>query len=171
MSVGYASAAFADLTPAVESVHATVSAERSPADDIPSSINRGVFEGFDFQTSHLVGESQNARYWSVAKNDGDICLVLVPTGQEDFAAATCSDTKRFAQYGLTLAVEGTDESASFAAFMLPDTAAGQAMPPGLHAVSAVLAESDLATAQKGASVESKSPNAPAVILRGIGRVG
>lgn len=144
-----ATVASADAPDSFNSLYAKVGAQRDTPDQLPALLLASDSStDLEIQTSHLIGESDRATYWSVLREDGALCLVVKSAFDPNSIGGTCSNATEFAAHGMLLTVENPENTSdSFATYLVPDTAltdSSAALPDALNSPAPGILEMALA---------------------------
>src|SRR5699024_4853510 len=100
------------------------SVEQAPEDELRDEI--AEISGVVPQTSRLLGEAQNVRFWAATSRSGAICLIAqLPNGEhalpgdDPVTGTACTPASVFATQGAAISVGGYTAAHGVVAYLLP----------------------------------------------------
>jgi len=119
-------------TEAITAAHQAFVEPQLVEDVLPDFLRAGelAFTELDAQSSRFEGNSGPAAYWSALDQTGRICLVVVPSAVEKYAAMSCAEPSQFDKFGVMLAIGHEEPEKSIGAYLIPDRVALAELPEG-----------------------------------------
>lgn len=160
-SGGSATAAAENLVPNAEELVPAFGVDQSPRDEVRGEI--AEISGIAPQTSRLLGEANDVRFWAVATPDGDICLIAqLPNGEhalpgdDPVTGTTCTPSFAFAARGTEISVNGHTAAHGIVAHLLPANATDSSVQ---EAAAQLGDDADALVSREGTHIFALTPDA------------